>query len=165
MCSDHVSSENLTVLRLHPIIKLIPLYERACLTRPGLTPTPSISEFSVKSWDVCTARIKPRCVLFTSEAVRGSCCHLPCASNPQLLLKITPKKRLRGRKASWPALSQNQDRMLGWNPEPPAAGPYMKTCVSCSGPLQTKLNTESKREAAPALALGHNRPKARVNRK
>lgn len=29
--SDHVSSENLTVLRLHPIIKLIPLYERACL--------------------------------------------------------------------------------------------------------------------------------------
>lgn len=134
-------------------------------TRPALTPTPSSSEFSVKSSNVRTARIKPRCVLFRSEAVRGSCCHLPCASNLQLLLKITPKKRLQGRKASPPALSQNQDRMLSWNPEPPAAGPYMKTCVRCSGPLQTKLNTESKREAAPALAPGHNRPKACVNRK
>ncbi len=51
---------------------------------------------------------------------------------------------MRGRKVSLPALSQNQDRMLSWNPEAPPAGPYMKTSWSWSSMVQTKLNTVDK---------------------
>lgn len=50
--------------------------------------------------------------------------HLLCSSASWLLLKINTQKCLRGRKTSLLAFSQNQDRMLSWNPEPPPAGPY-----------------------------------------
>lgn len=89
----------------------------------------------------------------------GSCCHLPRASNLQQLLKITLEKRLQGRKASLPALSQNQDQMLSWNPEPPPAGPYMKTGWSWSIVAQRKLNIVNKCEGK-ALALDQNHPEA-----
>lgn len=96
-----------------------------CL-RAGLTPSSVYrSYFSVKTAQTFTACFKH----FLAEAAVTELL-LPPALQLDLLqlLKITLQKRLQGRKASLPALSQNQDRMLSWNPEPPpAAGPYMKT--------------------------------------
>ena len=93
--------------------------------RAGLTPSSHYDScFSVKT-QTFAACFKH----FLTEAAVTELL-LPPALQLDLLqlLKITPQKRLQGRKASLPALSQNQDRMLSWNPEPPpAAGPYMKT--------------------------------------
>lgn len=60
--------------------------------------------------------------------------HLPRSSASWLLLKINPQKRLRGRKTSLLAFSQNQDQMLSWNAEPPPAGPYKNRQGPGSGP-------------------------------
>lgn len=68
-----------------------------------------------------SSRIKS---LWWCGAVRSSCCHLPCSSDLQLLLKITlpGTKMLAGQKnLPLPPFSGNKDRV---------PGPYMKTRVS-----------------------------------
>lgn len=74
---------------------------------------------------------------------------LPPAKHPKPLAadKNNPREMLAGQKASLLVLSQNWDQVLCWNPEPPPAGPYMRTC--CSSVVQSHWNIVKKKGGMP----------------